>query len=89
LCGERYSAQFFSLILLKVRVAIRLCKASALFEEYKFCACVQEKNEENEKKFGAENCTRGRVPGDRRGMWRQSGAHGGIAQRKSTGEAGA
>jgi hypothetical protein len=26
------------------------CQASTLFEEYKFCACVQQKNARNQKK---------------------------------------
>jgi hypothetical protein len=66
-----------------VRVAIPLCKASALFEEYKVCACAQEKNAENEKKFGVGNCTCGRIFGDARALRPQSVAATGIARAKS------
>jgi hypothetical protein len=36
-----------------VQLAIPLCKASARFEEYKVCACTQEKNARNQKEFWA------------------------------------
>jgi hypothetical protein len=43
-----------------MHLAIPLCKASALFEEYKVCAHAQEKNARNKKKFGGGNCFAGR-----------------------------
>jgi hypothetical protein len=39
----------------KVTLAIKFPQASALFEEYKLCTCMQEKNASKQKYFRQEN----------------------------------